>query len=109
MICTMKPTVGGVAMRTACGRITLSMRWVRLSARPSAASHCGFGTDWIAAAPDLAEIGGDIEGERSAGGGERRDLEADCRQAEIAEEHDDEQRRALDQLHIGGAGEVAPT
>ena len=43
-ICTMKPTVGGVAMRIACGRITRNMRWVRLSARHSAASHCGFGT-----------------------------------------------------------------
>ena len=44
-ICTMKPTVGGVAMRMACGSITMRMRWARVSARHSAASHCAFGTD----------------------------------------------------------------
>ena len=44
-ICTMKPTVDGVAMRTACGRITSRMRCVRESARHSAASHCVLATD----------------------------------------------------------------
>ena len=47
MICTMKPTVGGVAMRTACGRMTFSIRWVAAQRQASAASHCGFGTDWM--------------------------------------------------------------
>ena len=47
MICTMKPTVGGVAIRIACGRMTFIIRWERLSASPSAASHCGLGTDWM--------------------------------------------------------------
>ncbi|KAG1415152.1 hypothetical protein G6F57_023813 [Rhizopus arrhizus] len=39
MICTMNPTVGGVAMRKACGNTTSHRRWVRDSARQSAASH----------------------------------------------------------------------
>ena len=47
-IWTMKPTVGGVASRTACGSTTLNMRCVRLSARHSAASHCARGTAWMA-------------------------------------------------------------
>ena len=44
-ICTMKPTVDGVAMRTACGSTTKRMRCARDSARHSAASHCVRGTD----------------------------------------------------------------
>ena len=46
-ICTMKPTVGGVAIRTACGSTTRRMRWVRDRARHSAASHWVCGTDWM--------------------------------------------------------------
>ena len=47
MICTRKPTVGGVAMRSACGRITLPMRCRRDSPRHSAASHWFLGTAWM--------------------------------------------------------------
>ena len=39
------PTVGGVAIFTACGRITWIRRWCQRSARHSAASNWVFGTD----------------------------------------------------------------
>src|SRR4051812_25314054 len=56
-----------------------------------------------AAAPDLAEIGTDEDRERGASGHQGRDSHAERRQAEIGQEHDDEQRRALDELDIAGA------
>ena len=46
-ICTMKPTVGGVAILMACGRITLVNCSKRLKPRHSEASHCVLGTAWM--------------------------------------------------------------
>ena len=39
--CTRNPTVGGSAIRSACGRMTWRYWWVRVSARDADASHGG--------------------------------------------------------------------
>ena len=53
-----------------------------------------------AAAPDLAEVGGDIDAQPEAGGGQRLDAQAQGRQAEIGQRQEHQQRRALHQLYI---------
>ena len=47
MICTAKPTVGGVARRSAWGSTTWRMRCQRVRPRHSAASHWLLCTAWI--------------------------------------------------------------
>ncbi|MNE87628.1 hypothetical protein D3C80_1848490 [compost metagenome] len=41
--CTENPTVGAMAIRTACGTITRIRVWPKLSPRQRDASHCPFG------------------------------------------------------------------
>ena len=65
------------------------------------ASDC-LGLD--AAAPDLAQERRSVEGERQAGGDDRHQLVTQDAEAEVREEQDDQQRRALDQLDVA-AGE----
>ena len=48
MSCTRNPTVGGIAMRNACGRITWRSCALGESGSAAAASHCWRGIDWIA-------------------------------------------------------------
>ena len=43
--CTKNPTVGAMAMRRACGRITWRSFSVKESAKESQASHCPLGMD----------------------------------------------------------------
>ena len=44
---TTKPTVGGIEIRIACGRITYQSWLTKPSDMHAAASHCGRGMAWI--------------------------------------------------------------
>src|SRR5579883_1385185 len=57
-----------------------------------------------AAAPDLAQEGRGVKGERQARGDDRHQLVAQDAEAEVRQEQDDQQRRALDELDVA-AGE----
>ena len=46
--CTRKPTVGGIAMRKACDRMTWRSSAAGASGIAAAASHCCRGIAWIA-------------------------------------------------------------
>ncbi len=70
--CTLKPTVGGVAIRTACGRITVdhALRPAQRQALRRLPLRARHRLD--APAPDLAEEGADIDGERGRRRRQRR-------------------------------------
>ncbi|KAG1205763.1 hypothetical protein G6F35_011446 [Rhizopus arrhizus] len=53
-----------------------------------------------AAAPDLAQIGGGKQGDADGRGHDGRHFKAHDRQAEVQDEHHDQQRRALNQLDV---------
>ena len=102
---TRKPTVGGMAMRPACGRMTQRSVVQRGRARAEAASHWVFGMASMAPRQMSPRKAGGVEGEGEGDGGPG--VEADAGEDGEAVEGDEElheQWRALQQADIGGCG-----
>ena len=92
---TRKPTVGGMLIRAACGRMMVNIACIgrNPSARRGLNLACRDRHD--ATGPDLAEIGGRVNDKTNGGGQHGADLKAEHRPAEEDDEDLDQQRSPL--------------